>query len=224
MTFQTEENRTTMDVPVRLDPQAPIHELIANRRSPRAFSEQPIESAKLLSLFEAARWSPSSANEQPWRFIVATKDDSRIFSALVDSLMEGNRRWAERAPVLVLALAQSTYSKTGTAYRHSWYDLGQSVAHLSVQATALGLAVHQMGGFDAEKARQTLSIPEGFEPAVMAVIGYADSPEVLPEDLRKRETAPRQRKPLEELVFEKNWGEPARFLHHTESAELAGNG
>ena len=120
MTSQTQFHTTDTFAPARLNTQAPIHELLANRRSPRAFSEQPVESDKLLSLFEAARWSPSSANEQPWHFIVATKDGvPRVFSALVESLMEGNRRWAERAPVLVLALAQSTYTKTGKPYRHS---------------------------------------------------------------------------------------------------------
>jgi nitroreductase len=217
MTFQTEDSRITIDVPVRLNPQAPIHELIANRRSPRAFSEQPIESAKLLSLFEAARWSPSSSNEQPWRFIVATKDDSRIFSALVESLMEGNRRWAERAPVLVLALAQSTYSKTGAAYQHSWYDLGQSVAHLSVQATALGLAVHQMGGFDADKARELLSIPEGFQPVIVFAVGYPSQPATLPDDLRKREQAPRSRKLLQDFVYTEEWGKPSSHIQSQNS-------
>jgi nitroreductase len=212
MTFQTEDNRTAIGVPSRLNTQAPIHELLANRRSPRAFSEQPIESEKLVSLFEAARWSPSSANEQPWRFIVATKNDQQVFSSLVDSLMEGNRRWAERAPMLVLALAQTTYSKNGNAYRHSWYDLGQSVALLSVEATALGLAVHQMGGFDADKARQLLSIPEGFEPVVVFAVGYPDQPTILTDELRKREQAPRSRKQLQDFVYTEEWGKPSSHI------------
>lgn len=212
MTPQTELNNTDAIVPARLDTQAPIHELLANRRSPRAFSEQPVESEKLLSLFEAARWSPSSANEQPWAFIVATKNDSRAFSALVESLMEGNRRWAERAPLLVLALAQSTYAKTGRPYQHSWYDLGQSVALLSVQATALGLAVHQMGGFDSDKVRQLLSIPEGFEPVIVFAVGYSDQPATLPDDLRKREQAPRSRRPLQDFVYTEEWGKPSSHI------------
>ncbi len=212
MTYQTKDNKTDAGVPARLNTQAPIHELLANRRSPRAFSEQPVESEKLLSLFEAARWSPSSANEQPWRFIVATKDDSRVFRALVESLMEGNRRWAERAPMLVLALAQSTYTRTGRPYQHSWYDLGQSVALLSVQATTLGLAVHQMGGFDADNARQLLSIPEGFEPVIVFAVGYADQPATLPDDLRKREQAPRSRKLSQDFVYTEEWGKPSSHI------------
>jgi len=213
MTAQTEFTKTDVVVPARLDMQAPIHDSLANRRSPRAFSERPVEPEKLLSLFEAARWSPSSANEQPWRFIVATKDDSRVFSSLVESLMEGNRRWAQRAPVLVLALAQSTYTKTGRPYQHSWYDLGQSVALLSVQATALGLAVHQMGGFDVDNARRLLSIPVGFEPVIVFAVGYADQPTTLPDDLRKREQAPRSRNLLQDFVYTEEWGMPSSHIH-----------
>jgi nitroreductase len=212
MTTQIESNAPEVVVPDRLDVQAPIHELLAHRWSPRAFSDRPVESGKLLSLFEAARWAPSSANEQPWRFVIATKDDSRVYAALAGSLMEANRRWAEQAPLLVLALAQSTYARTGRPYQHSWYDVGQSVALLSVQATALGLAVHQMGGFDAEKARQVLSIPEGFEPVILFGVGYPDRPETLPEELRKREQAPRSRKQLQDSIYTEEWGKPSSHI------------
>ena len=196
---------------LRLNAQAPIHELLANRRSPRAFSDHPVEPVKLKSIFEAARWSPSSANEQPWRYILATKDD-QIFLSLFASLSENNRRWAQHVPVLVLALAESIYARTGRSNRHAWYDLGQSVASLSVQATALGVSVHQMGGFDAQQLVNTLSIPEGFDPVTMIAIGYADHPESLPEDLQKREEAPRARRSLDELVFTEAWGQPSAHL------------
>ena len=114
--------------------------------------------------------------------------------------------------MLVLALAQSTYSKTGTAYQHSWYDLGQSVALLSVEATALGLAVHQMGGFDADKARELLSIPEGFQPVIVFAVGYPSLPSTLPDDLRKREQAPRSRKLLQDFVYTEEWGKPSSHI------------
>lgn len=205
------------NVPDRQDVQAPIHELIANRWSPRSFSDQPIESDKLLTLFEAARWAPSSTNEQPWRFIIATKDNSSVFSALAESLMQGNRRWAERAPMLALALAQTTYVGTGRPYRHSWYDVGQAVALLSMQATALGLAVHQMGGFDVEQIRLLLSIPEGFDPIVTIAIGYSGEPADLPEDLRKRELAPRSRKPLQTFVYAGEWGKASSHVQSQNS-------
>lgn len=213
MRFQTESSSVTNPIPRRLHTQAAIHELLASRRSTRAFSQQSIEPSKIMSLFEAARWSPSSANEQPWYFIAATKEDSLAYSALFESLSERNRRWASNAPMLVLALTQSTYSKNGQPYRHSWYDLGQSVALLSVQATALGLSVHQMGGFNPVKFVQLYPIPEGFEPVVILAVGYPDVPESLPEDLRAREQAPRSRKPLESFVFTDQWGKPSHHIH-----------
>lgn len=211
MKFHREISRNTT-APQRVDEQAEIHDLLARRRSTRAFSHQPIEPSKIMRLFEAARWSPSSNNEQPWYFIAATREDHSAYSALLESLTERNRRWASNAPVLVLALAQSTYSRSGQPYRHAWYDLGQSVALLSVQAIALGLSVHEMGGFDPEKFKELYPIPEGFDPVVIFAVGYADTPDSLPEDLRKREKAPRTRKPLESFVFTEQWGKPSRHI------------
>lgn len=212
MTTQTEPTNKYTFIPKRLDTRAPLNDLLNNRWSPRAFSGKPIEALKIVSIFEAARWSPSSANEQPWHFIVATREDSRVYDAIVESLTEGNRRWAQSAPLLILAVAQSSYSKTGKPYRHSWYDLGQSVAHMTFQASALGLAVHQMGGFDAEKARELLAIPDASEPVIAIAVGYPELPDALPEDLRRREEAPRTRKPLEELVFTEEWGKPSHYV------------
>ena len=212
MNKHTEETDITIFSPQRLDAQAPLADVLSSRRSPRAFSERPIESSKIMSLFEAARWAPSSANEQPWHFIAATREDLHTFDALLNTLYEGNRRWASRAPLLVLALAQTSYAKNGKPYRHAWYDLGQSVAHLTVEATSLGLSVHQMGGFDAEKARELFAIAEGNEPVVLFAVGYADRPENLPDDLRQREESPRSRKPLEDLVYTEAWGTPSRLI------------
>jgi nitroreductase len=193
----------------------PIHNLLRRRWSPRAFSEQPVEDEKLLSLLEAARWAPSSANEQPWNFIVATKDDHEIYNRLFECLSERNHRWADRAPVIILAVAKLHYDRTGTPNRHAWYDVGQSVAHLTVQATAVGLSVHQLGGFSVEKARELVAIPDGFEPVVILATGYADASDVLPDDFRQREEAPRLRKPLETFVFTDAWGKPSRHISGT---------
>lgn len=201
-----------MFTPDRLDTSAPLHELLSQRRSPRAFSERSIEPSTIMSLFEAARWSPSSANEQPWNFIAATKSDTRVYTTVAESLMEGNRRWALQAPLLVVGIAQSTYLKSGKPYGHAWYDLGQSVAHMTIQATAMGLSVHQMGGFDANQLRSRLSIPAGYDVVVVLAIGYAEHPATLPDDLRSREEAPRMRKPLEAFVFTDAWGEPSRHV------------
>ena len=187
----------------------PIHELLAVRYSPRAFAERPVEAAKLQSLFEAARWAPSSNNEQPWRFIV-TKKGSESFERLIACLRPGNASWAPRAPVLILSLAKTMFDARGDKpareNRYAWHDVGQAVANLTVQATALGLCVHQMAGFEPEKAREAFSIPEGFAPVSVIALGYPGDPESLPEDLRARELAPRTRKPLEELVFEDDFG------------------
>jgi nitroreductase len=213
MTTQSESDIPSIFVPQRLDTRAPLNELLSRRWSPRAFSERQIEPSKIVTLFEAARWSPSSSNEQPWHFIAATKEDTRIYNALFESLMDGNRQWAQRAPMLVLGVAQSSYSKSGRAYDHAWYDLGQSVANFTVQASALGLAVHQMGGFDAGKVRGLLSIPDGYTPVIVFAVGYAERPETLPNDLRKREEGPRSRKPLEAMVFTEEWGKASRLVN-----------
>jgi len=199
-------------IPERLDRRIATHELLDSRWSPRSFSERPIEPRKIIGLFEAARWSPSSANEQPWSFIAATKEDTDTYAALLGTLTERNRSWAASAPMLILAVTKLTYSKNGQANRHAWYDLGQSVALLTVQASALGLSVHQMGGFDGQSARALFSIPQGYEPVVVLAVGYAGSVEQLPSDLRHREMAPRSRKPLEEIVFTQQWGKASPYV------------
>jgi len=189
--------------------QVPIQELISRRWSPRAFSERPVEPDKLVSLFEAARWASSSSNEQPWAFLVASQQDPKKFEALAGVLVEFNRTWANKAPVLILALAHTQFEKDGKPNRHALYDLGQAAANLSLQATALGLATHPMAGFNVEAARELFAVPEGWEPVSMIALGYPGDPDSLTEKLRQRETAQRHRKPLESFVFSGAWGHPA---------------
>ena len=196
--------------------QIPIHDLIRQRWSTRAFSEQPIETDKLLSVLEAARWAPSSRNEQPWAFLVATKDDPENYEALAGVLMDSNRAWAGNAPVLILTLTHTRLEKDGQPNRHSFHDLGQATANLIFQATSLGLAAHQMGGFHADAARERFHIPEGWEPVSVIALGYPGNAESLPEALRERETAQRHRKPLGEFVFSGTWGHPAPILDSPE--------
>jgi nitroreductase len=128
--------------------QVPIHELISRRWSPRAFSERPVEPEKLLILFEAARWSASASNEQPWAFLVASQQDPKNFEDMVGVLVEFNQTWANKAPVLILTLAHTKFEKDGRPNRHAFYDLGQAAANLALQATELGLATHPMAGFN----------------------------------------------------------------------------
>jgi nitroreductase len=184
-----------------------IHDLIARRWSPRAFDERPVEPDKLKSLFEAARWAPSSDNEQPWRFILASKDSSTDYARLLACLVAGNRKWAFRAPVLSLSVASLNFEDDGKPNRHAFHDTGMAVENLVLQATALGLQVHQMAGFDVEKARATCLIPTGFDPVAMIAIGYPGDPAVLPDSLREREMKPRERQSIGDFVFSTQWGQ-----------------
>ncbi|SRR5258708_1916556 len=183
-----------------------IHDLLKARWSPSAFSNQPVEPEKLLSVFEAARWSPSGGNSQPWSFIVGLRGDS-THDKLVETLTGRNTEWAVNAPVLLLSIAKAEY-KPGVANRFAPYDLGQAVAHLTVQASVFGLYVHQMGGFNADAARHLFDIPAGYDPLTMIAIGYQGNLDDLPEDLRTRELVPRSRKPFKEFIFGERWNQP----------------
>jgi nitroreductase len=184
----------------------PVHDLIRNRWSPRAFSDKPVEPSILASLFEAARWAPSSSNEQPWAYLVAAKDDHENFAKMLSVLVDFNAGWAKSAPVLILAIAHLTFQSKGTPNRNAFYDTGASTALLSVEATARGLGVHQMAGFDSAKATQVFDIPADWEPIAAIALGYPGHADSLPEKLRDREIAPRTRKPLTEFVMSGHWG------------------
>lgn len=176
-------------------------DLIKIRYSPRAFSRNPVEPEKLEQLFEAARWAASAFNEQPWRFIYTTRDNEQVFQKMLECLIDFNREWVKNVPVVVLTLAKKSFSHNGKTNTTAWYDLGQSVANLAMEATALGLHIHQMSGFSADKARELFRIPPDFDPVTMIAIGYKGDPAVLPEDIRKLEDRPRERKPLDEILF-----------------------
>jgi nitroreductase len=190
----------------------PIHDLLQRRWSPRAFAEEMVEPSKLQSLLEAARWAPSSRNEQPWHFVVTTQEDPDRFADLLDCLTEGNQRWAHTAPVLILTVATNFYGRTGNPNRYAYHDVGLAVANLVTQATALGLHVHQMAGMHKEKARTVFDIPEGYEPVTALAVGYLGDVQALHEDLRERELAPRTRKPLQAFVFSGRWGQTSPLV------------
>ncbi len=200
--------------------QHPIHHLLRRRWSPRAFADRPVEPEKLCSLLEAARWAPSSYNEQPWGFLIATRDDPAGHQRLLGCLVEGNIAWAQHAPVLMLSVAKLCFDRNGKPNRHAFHDVGLAAENLVIQATALGLVVHQMAGFHRDKAREVFEIPEGYEPVAAVALGYPGEPENLPDTLRDRERAPRGRKPLETFVFAGRWGQPSPLV--SEQSAISG--
>ena len=185
-----------------------ILDVIRHRWSPRAFDpSKDVSVADLRRLFEAARWAPSSMNEQPWRFVVASRERSpETFNALVQSLTGKNPMWAGAAPVFVLTVVRLTTERDEAVNAHAWYDTGQAVGFMILQATGMGLSTRQMEGFDHELARSACNVPAPYEPAVLMAIGYAGDPEKLPyEKHRAAERQPRQRRPLGSFVFEGTW-------------------
>ncbi len=183
-----------------------IHE----RWSARSFDEREVSPATLKKVFEAARWAASSNNEQPWRFVVGLRG-TQTFRKLHEALGGFNREWAGRAGALILGVAATRFSKNGAENRFAMYDLGAASSYLTLEAAALGLTTHQMGGFDREVARRELGIPEGYELGAVIALGYRGEPAELGDDtLIERETTPRTRKPLSEIVFSE-WGGAAEL-------------
>jgi nitroreductase len=190
---------------------APIHELIRERWSPRAFSDKSVPAEILRSLFEAARWAPSSNNEQPWAYLVATKEDAENFAKMLGVLVEFNADWAKHSPVLALSVAHLK-ARDGKPNRVALHDVGSASAQLTFEANSRGLFVHQMAGFHAEKARGAFGIPADWEPVASMAIGYPGNPDLLSQKLRERELAPRTRRPLKEFVMTGTWGRTAPFV------------
>ena len=178
----------------------PIHSLIAQRWSARAFSTKSVEKTKLLSILEAARWAPSSRNEQPWRYIVFTNDNPEKLNIARSVLLEINN-YAKRAPILICAITKKYYSDNGIYNKLHFHDLGAANENMFLESFNQGLIMHEMGGFDREKARKVFSISEDFEIGVMIAIGYQDSHDILPERYREKAFSPRERKSLSEIAF-----------------------
>jgi nitroreductase len=182
--------------------------IIHTRWSPRSFSDRQVSPADLALLFEAARWAASSYNEQPWRFLVGTRN-SLTHKKIYDSLGAFNQAWAGAAPVLILGAARTKFSHNDSPNRVALYDLGAAASYLTLQAAAMGLATHQMAGFDEAAARKAFEIPEVFVIGAVIALGYQGEPAALTnEKLLAQETSPRERKPLKDFVFSA-WDTPA---------------
>jgi nitroreductase len=188
-------------------PDHPIQEVLQLRWSPYAFADRDVDPADLRSLFEAARWAPSSFNEQPWSYIVAARGDAEAFAKLLSCLVEGNQAWARHAPVLALGVTRKLFARNDKPNRAAEHDLGLASGSLLVEATARRLSVHQMIGILPDRARELYAIPEHSTALTGLAIGYAGDPASLPENLRPRDQSPRSRKPLPEFVFGARWGE-----------------
>lgn len=191
------------------DTDHPIHNTLAVRWSPYVFSAKPVATADLRSLFEAARWAPSSYNEQPWRYIVGMKGEGDTHRRIVDCLAEGNQGWARNAPVLALGIVMRHFTSNGKPNKAAEHDLGLASSNLVVEATIRRLYVHQMIGLDPEAARAAFSIPAEAEALTALAIGYREAEQGGDPALREREQKPRARRTLSEFVFDGNFGNPA---------------
>ena len=190
--------------------QAPIAPVIAERWSGRAYdASKPVSREQTIALLEAARWAPSCYGDQPWRVMVWDKHaDLASWQRAFDCLVQGNQAWVQQAPLLFLVTADSLFNHNGKPNRWGQYDTGAAAENLCLQASAMGLMAHQMGGFDADKTRATFAIPEQYALMAMISVGHPADIATLSGETLERETAPRARRPLGELFFDGAWGKP----------------
>ena len=194
------------------DTHYPIHDLLRQRWSPRAFSDRAVSHDVLCSLMEAARWAPSSSNEQPWHFLIATKETAVEYDRLLSCLNDSNQVWARLAPVLAISIAHTVFADGGETNRHAFHDVGLCVENLVIEATSVELMVHQMAGFSPDKVRELFELPADCEAVAAMAIGYPGDPSLLPDRLRQREFSPRSRKPITDFVFTGRWGHPSPIV------------
>jgi len=191
----------------------PIHDLLARRWSPRAFdASKPVSREQLTTLLEAGRWAPSCNGDEPWRYLIwDRKRDPEGFQKAFECLSENNKKWVKNVPLLLLSCAGSSFEATGKPNRWTQHDTGMASLSIALQAEALGLVAHQMGGWDVEKARAAFAIPPEYTPMAMIAVGYQASPDVLDDETKAKELRPRGRKPLAERFYEGGWGKGVTF-------------
>ncbi|WP_103020480.1 nitroreductase family protein [Salinibacter altiplanensis] len=199
--------------PKTADPDHDVLALLRERWSPRAFADRRVEPAKIRRMLEAARWTMSSYNEQPWRYVVASRhDDPEAHEQLLACLIDGNQAWAQEAPVLMMSFYKKTFSENDRPNRCAPHDVGAASAALTFQATAMDLYVHQMAGIRKDVARETYDVPDDFEPMAGLAVGELGDPEMLSDDKRTAEQAPRSRQSLDEFVFGDDWQAPSSLV------------
>jgi len=191
--------------------QAPIHELIANRWSSRAFdAEKMLSQQQIISLLEAARWAPSCYGDEPWRFVVCDKaTQPQAWQKAFDCLAGMNQSWVKNAPLLIIVAASKYFKHNGKENDWAKYDVGAACENLCLQATALGLTTHQMAGFFPQPLKETFKLPDSVEATTVIAVGYQteDTNVIEVDELKQRELAERQRTPLSELCFTGEWGQ-----------------
>lgn len=190
----------------------PVHELIAARWSPYGYSDRAVPAEDLRSILEAARWAPSSYNEQPWSFLLATREDAAGFERMLSCLVEPNQAWARHAPVLMLGVTSLHFARNDKPNAAAFHDLGLAAGNLCLEAAARGVMVHQMIGILPERAEELYDVPDGQQVFTGLALGYPADPSTLDEKLRERDRAPRTRKALGEFVFAGKWGEAAGLV------------
>ncbi len=205
----------TVKIPDRpAETSVPIHDLMTRRWSPRAYdASKPVSRQQLRTLLEAGRWAPSCNGDEPWRYLIWERArDPEGFQKAFDCLSENNRKWVKNVPLLMLSCAGSIFQATGKPNRWTQHDTGAASVSMGLQAVALGLIIHQMGGFDAEKARAAFNIPAEYTLMAMIAVGYqAASPDILDDETKAKELRPRRRQPLAERFFEGGWGKGVQF-------------
>ena len=203
-----------MDQPDRPAPTTiAIHDLLKRRWSPRAFDpNRPVTREQLKVLLEAGRWAPSCNGDEPWRYLIWDKGrDPQGWQKAYDCLNENNKKWVKNVPLLMLSCAGSAFEATGKPNRWTQHDTGAASVSMALQAVAMGLVIHQMGGWDAEKARAAFAIPTEYTPMAMIAVGYQASPDILDEETKAKEMRPRGRKPVAERFYEGGWGKGVAF-------------
>ena len=197
---------------MKADTDHPVHDLVSSRWSPYSFDGRVVPDSDLRSVFEAARWAPSSYNEQPWHYIIARRQDEEPFSRLLSCLNEGNRLWARSASVLALGVTALKLKRNNQPNRSALHDLGLASATLLFEATARGLCVHQMIGILPDRARELYAVPPDYEILTGLAIGYPAGPEALPEQLREKDLARRPRRPLKAFLHGDAWNRVAAIV------------
>ncbi len=189
-----------------------IHPILRERYSPYAFDNKIIPQNDLCSLFEAARWTASSFNEQPWHFIVASRDDQQDFQRILSCLMPANAQWACEGSTIALGITRKIFSANGKMNRSAEHDLGQATANIVNEAMSRGIYAHQMAGILPDHAQELYAIPQEYMVVCAMVLGYLGDPMRLPPALRERERYPQERHSLHDFVFSDKWGATAPFV------------